>query len=60
MQKKLKGHKIKAPHEEGPSAGKVIDLMAALRKSIGKAPAKGKVKAGTPAGRRQASGGRKR
>jgi DNA end-binding protein Ku len=60
VDEKLKGHKIRAPEEKVAPAGKVIDLMAALRESIGKAPAKGKVKAGTPAGRRQASGGRKR
>jgi DNA end-binding protein Ku len=36
VQKKMKGHKIKAPHEETASSGaKVIDLMSALRKSIG-------------------------
>ena len=52
---KLKGHKIRAPKEEGAPAGKVVDLMAALRRSIGEAPAKAKVKTGTPAGRRQAS-----
>jgi DNA end-binding protein Ku len=32
----MKGQKIKAPHEEAsPGGAKVIDLMAALRKSIG-------------------------
>jgi non-homologous end joining protein Ku len=36
----------------------VIDLMAALRKSIGEAPAKGRVKAQAPADRRQAGGRR--
>ena len=46
VQKKMKGHKITAPHEEAPRGAKVIDLMAALRKSIGdkegpKAKAKG-------------------
>ena len=36
VQKKLKGHKIKAPHEEAaPGGAKVIDLMSALKKSIG-------------------------
>jgi len=35
VQKKMKGHKITAPHEEAPRGAKVIDLMAALRKSIG-------------------------
>jgi DNA end-binding protein Ku len=50
---KLKGHTIRAPHEEAAPKGKVIDLMAALRESIGKAPAKARVKAGAPAERRQ-------
>ncbi len=36
VNKKLKGQKIIAPHEEvAPGGAKVIDLMAALRKSIG-------------------------
>jgi len=36
VDKKLKGQKIKAPHEEAaPGSAKVIDLMSALRKSIG-------------------------
>jgi len=36
VNKKMKGQKITAPHEEvAPGGGKVIDLMAALRKSIG-------------------------
>lgn len=36
VNKKMKGQKIKAPHEEAAAGGaKVIDLMAALRKSIG-------------------------
>ena len=60
VDEKLKGHKIRAPEEKGAPGGKVIDLMAALKKSIGKAPAKAKVKTASPAGRRQASGGRKR
>lgn len=46
VRKKMKGQKIVAPHEEGAPGAKVIDLMAALRKSIGeggktKAKAKG-------------------
>ena len=60
VDEKLKGLKIRAPKEEGAPAGKFIDLMAALRENIGKAPAKAKVKTGAPAGRRQVSGGRKR
>ena len=44
---------------QGASRGRT-DLMAALKKSIGEAPSKAKVKTGAPASRRQASGGRKR
>ena len=46
VEKKMKGQKIIAPHEEAAPRGKVVDLMAALKKSIGEAPAKAKVKAG--------------
>ena len=43
VQKKLKGHKIKAPHEEAsPGGAKVIDLMSALKKSIGEGSGKAK------------------
>lgn len=48
VDKKLKGQKIKAPHEEAaPGSAKVIDLMSALRKSIGEGgkAAGGKAKA---------------
>ena len=59
VEKKMQGQKIIAPHEEAAPRGKVVDLMAALKKSIGEAPAKAKVKAGSaPAVRRQASGRR--
>jgi DNA end-binding protein Ku len=59
VDKKMKGQKIIAPHEDAAPRGKVFDLMAALRKSIGEVPGKPKVKTGTsPAGRRQASGRR--
>jgi DNA end-binding protein Ku len=58
VDKKMKGQKIVAPHEEAAPRGKVVDLMAALRSSIGEAPAKAKLKTGTPAARRQASGRR--
>ena len=60
VDEKLKGHKIRAPEEKSAPGGKVIDLMTALKESIGKAPAKAKVRTGSPASRRQASGGRKR
>ena len=53
VDQKMKGHKIIAPHEEAAPRGKVVDLMAALRKSIGEAPAKAGVKT---AERRQSSG----
>jgi DNA end-binding protein Ku len=60
VDEKMKGHKIRAPHEDATPSGKVVDLMAALRKSISDAPGKSKVKAGgAPAQRRQASGRRK-
>jgi DNA end-binding protein Ku len=56
VDKKLKGQKIVAPHEEAAPRGNVVDLMAALRKSIGEGSEKPRVKAGSPpAGRRQAS-----
>jgi DNA end-binding protein Ku len=58
VDEKLKGRKIRAPQEQATPGGKVIDLMAALRKSIGEAPAKGRVKAQAPADRRQAGGRR--
>jgi DNA end-binding protein Ku len=51
VNKKMKGQKIVAPHEEAPSSGKVIDLMAALRKSIGEGKAKPKSKGGGSGGR---------
>ena len=61
VDQKMKGHKIIAPHEDAAPRGTVVDLMAALRKSIGEAPAKPKVKAGgAPAERRQSSGRAKR
>ena len=49
VDQKMKGHKIIAPHEEAAPRGKVVDLMAALRKSIGEVPAKPGVKTGKPA-----------
>src|SRR5205085_5436511 len=55
IDKKMKGQKIIAPHEETEPRGKVVDLMAALKKSLGEPPEKPKVKTGAPAGRRQAS-----
>jgi DNA end-binding protein Ku len=57
VDEKMKGHKIRAPHEDATPRGKVVDLMAALRKSISDAPGKSKVKAPEP--RRQAAGRRK-
>jgi DNA end-binding protein Ku len=44
VNKKMKGQKIVAPHEEMAPGAKVIDLMAALRRSIGDG-GKGKPKA---------------
>lgn len=57
VDEKLKGHKIRAPAAEAAPGGKVIDLMAALRKSIGDAPSKARVKAG-PASKERRQGGR--
>lgn len=55
INKKMKGQKIKAPHEEvSPSGAKVIDLMSALRKSIGESGG-AKQKAARATGRRQAA-----
>ena len=59
VDKKTKGQKIIAPHEEAAPRGKVVDLMAALKKSISDAPTKPKVRAGPPAERRQVAGRRK-
>ena len=44
VEKKMKGQKIIAAHEEAAPRGKVFDLMAALKKSIGEVPAKAKVR----------------
>ncbi|MFA5902162.1 MAG: Ku protein [Hyphomicrobium sp.] len=52
VDKKMKGQKIKAPHEEAtPGGAKVIDLMSALKKSIGENSG-GKPKATRSASRR--------
>jgi DNA end-binding protein Ku len=51
VQKKMKGQKITAPHEEAPRGAKVIDLMAALKKSIGDG---GKSKAKAPPAKKKA------
>ena len=51
VEKKMKGHKITAPHEEAPRGAKVIDLMAALKKSIGDG---GKSKSKAPATKKKA------
>ena len=34
VDEKLKGHTVRAPKEEGAPAGKVVDLMAALREKV--------------------------
>jgi DNA end-binding protein Ku len=49
VQQKLKGRKIIAPSEEArPKGGNVVDLMEALRRSVGgKAPAKAKASRGS-------------
>lgn len=56
INKKMKGQKIKAPHEEvSPGGAKVIDLMSALRKSIGEGGGKQKASRATPARRAPAA-----
>ena len=68
VNKKMKGQKVVAPHEEvAPGGGKVIDLMAALRKSIGeggktkpRAKAKGAGGGTSGGGRTKAKATRKR
>jgi len=61
VQKKLKGHKIKAPHEEAaPGGAKVIDLMSALRKSIGEGSGKAKSARSTSRRAPAARGSKKR
>jgi DNA end-binding protein Ku len=60
VNKKMKGQKIVAPHEEAPSGAKVIDLMAALRKSIGEGKAKPKAKGGGSGGRTKTKAAKKR
>jgi DNA end-binding protein Ku len=43
VQEKLKGHKVVAKEAERPSGGNVVDLMEALKRSIGEpGPGKGK------------------
>jgi DNA end-binding protein Ku len=60
VNKKMKGQKIVAPHEETAPSGKVIDLMAALRKSIGEGKAKPKAKGGGSGGRTKTKAAKKR
>jgi len=52
VQEKMKGHKIIAKEADRPSGGNVVDLMEALRRSVGEGPGAGK--------RRSARGGKKR
>jgi DNA end-binding protein Ku len=64
VNKKMKGQKIIAPHEEvAPGGAKVIDLMAALRKSIGegaKTKPKAKAKGASNGGRTKTKAAKKR
>jgi DNA end-binding protein Ku len=52
VQEKMKGHKVVAKEAERPSGGNVVDLMEALKRSIGENSGPGKGKA--------ARGGKKR
>jgi DNA end-binding protein Ku len=52
VQKKMKGHKVVAKETERPSGGNVVDLMEALKRSIGENSGQGKGKV--------ARGGKKR
>jgi DNA end-binding protein Ku len=55
VNKKMKGQKVIAPHEEvAPGGAKVIDLMAALRKSIGEGKTKPKAKTKAKPSRKRA------
>ena len=49
VQEKMRGHKIVA-HEEGtrPTGSNVVDLMEALKRSVGQPPGRGGAKAATP------------
>jgi DNA end-binding protein Ku len=61
VNKKMKGQKIVAPHEEMAPGAKVIDLMAALRRSIGEGgKAKPKAKGGANAKRTKTKPAKKR
>jgi DNA end-binding protein Ku len=42
VQEKLKGRKVVAKEAERPSGGNVVDLMEALKRSVGEGPGKGK------------------
>jgi DNA end-binding protein Ku len=52
VQEKMKGHRVVAKEAERPSGGNVVDLMEALKRSIGEGPGPGKGKS--------ARGGKKR
>ena len=60
VNKKMKGQKILAPHEETAPSAKVIDLMAALRKSIGEGKVKPKSKGGGSGARTKTKAAKKR
>lgn len=60
VDQKMKGQKIVAPLEEPVAGGKIVDLMAALKKSVGEVGAKPKVKTGSVSARRQTAARAKR
>lgn len=54
VQEKMKGHKIVAPHEETrPKGGNIVDLMEALKRSVGE-PASARTKTRARSGKKRA------
>jgi DNA end-binding protein Ku len=58
IEAKVAGRDVVAPKVEQPSAGSVVDLMAALRASVAAAKSKGSPADGTSDGKVRAVGGR--
>lgn len=60
IQDKLKGRKIVAHEEERPSGGNIVDLMEALKRSVGAKPAKGSGAKPAPAAKTKSTRGTKK